>query len=201
MSLETKPNEEQKRNPDNRHEPTKEELESFAKRFDIPKKPDGEGKSVKALKINNILTHIASHAKHPTIQQSGENTSEPTTLPQPFTKDTVVTNTVDFIPVIGSAKMILESLRGKQYGTDKELSGKLRFIHGLSGALFLAADLTGIGAIASELGKAGIKLSLRSLEKKALQNVVTNETIQQKAERLAVEGEKRRNLQEGVANQ
>lgn len=61
---------------------------------------------------------------------------------------------VDFVPVVGSSKMILESFKGKTLGGE-ELKGWGRFLHGASGAVFLAMDCTGFGSIASEMGKGG----------------------------------------------
>lgn len=60
----------------------------------------------------------------------------------------------DFIPVVGPAKMLLEAAAGKTLGGDK-LSGWKRFLHGAEGAVFLAIDLTGYGAVATKLAKAG----------------------------------------------
>lgn len=103
----------------------------------------------------------------------------------------IATNVTDFIPVIGSAKMILEGITGNQIGTGKKIESWSRIIHGGSGVVFLAFDLTGLGAIGSELGKIGVKVALRSIEKGTLKKVVGNKIIQKEAIELSVLGEKR----------
>lgn len=67
---------------------------------------------------------------------------------------------VDFIPVAGSAKMLAEGLYGKTM-SGEELSKTKRVIHSVEGAVFLAVDLTGMGAIAST-GIKGGRLITRS---------------------------------------
>lgn len=103
----------------------------------------------------------------------------------------IATNVTDFVPVIGSAKMILEGIKGEQMGTNKKIESWSRIIHGTSGVVFLVLDLTGIGAIGSELGKIGVKVALRSIEKETLKKVVGNKIIQKEALKLSVLGEKR----------
>ena len=80
-------------------------------------------------------------------------------------KHSFVTNSADFIPVIGSGKMIIESMRGRQFGTGKRYNPLQRIIHGVAGAGFLAADMTGIGSIASLAGKGAMKIGLRTGER------------------------------------
>lgn len=111
----------------------------------------------------------------------------------------IVTNVTDFIPVVGSIKMILEGLEGRQYVTHKEIKGISRIVHTIAGAVFLGLDLTGVGAIASELGKGVIKLGeramLRSLEEK-----LAREAIEKEAEKLVVRGEKRIKRKKKIEN-
>ncbi len=97
-----------------------------------------------------------------------------------------VTNITDFIPVVGSAKMIHEAVTGRQLGTGKKIEGWQRALHGVTGTAFLAADVTGVGAVGSVIGKvlvrgavkAGEKMTLRAVEMKALKQeggrLVTN---------------------------
>ncbi|NQV12504.1 hypothetical protein HQ524_04025 [Candidatus Uhrbacteria bacterium] len=61
---------------------------------------------------------------------------------------------MDFIPVAGPAKMLAEAGAGKTLGGE-ELNGWKRALHGLEGVVFLAIDLTGFGAVATKLAKAG----------------------------------------------
>lgn len=66
---------------------------------------------------------------------------------------------VDFVPVVGSMKMMAESAAGKTMGGEK-LSNFKRFMHGAEGSVFLALDLTGLGVAAEGLKSA--KLMSRS---------------------------------------
>lgn len=108
-----------------------------------------------------------------------------------------VTNITDFVPVIGSIKMILEGLKGKQYGTEKEITGLGRFIHTTSGIVFLALDLTGVGAILSEVGKGVIKIGERALVRSA-EETLAREVVEKEATKLVVRGEKRIDEKEKV---
>lgn len=114
----------------------------------------------------------------------------------------LATNIIDFIPVIGSTKMIIEGLRGKQFGTEKEIQGLGRIIHSGSGVLFLILDVTGAGAIISELGKGvfkvGERIVLKDLEhvveKAALEEagkIAAHGIIEKEAEVLLARGELR----------
>jgi hypothetical protein len=137
-----------------------------------------------------LLKKLEEPLHRETIPQFEKKDPEITMLKIHTTRTRVgrtATNVVDFIPIIGSAKMIIEAIRGEQFGTEKEISGKVRLIHGISGVGFLVADLTGIGAIASEFGKAGIKI----LEKEVLVKIVENAIIKEEAVKLAVKGEQR----------
>ncbi len=91
----------------------------------------------------------------------------------------------DFVPVIGSAKMVYESMRGTQVGTGTSISGWQRAVHGATGAAFLAADLTGVGALGSIAGKAlargGVKVGERMMTK-AGEEAVINTASRQTAE-------------------
>lgn len=66
---------------------------------------------------------------------------------------------VDFIPVVGSTKMIAESAAGETLGGEK-LSSFRRLMHGTEGSVFLAMDLTGLAPAADGLKAA--KLMSRS---------------------------------------
>ncbi len=102
----------------------------------------------------------------------------------------VVTNVTDFVPVIGSIKMILEGWNGKQYGTENEIKGAGRVVHTISGVVFLGLDLTGVGVIASEFGKGVIKIgervAVRTLEERLARKVVEKEVL-----KLTLRGHKR----------
>lgn len=67
---------------------------------------------------------------------------------------------VDFIPVVGSAKMIAESVYGQTLAGEKLTKGQ-RALRFAEGSIFLALDLTGVGATASTGLKAG-RLATRS---------------------------------------
>ena len=112
----------------------------------------------------------------------------------------IVTNLTDFIPLVGSAKMMLEGIIGKQLGTNKKIEGWARLGHGVSGTAFLVLDTTGLGAIASELGKLGIKIGMRALEKEALKKIIRNKIIQKEGDILVARGEKRMNKKEELAS-
>jgi hypothetical protein len=60
----------------------------------------------------------------------------------------------DWVPVVGSAKMVGESVAGKRLD-GRRLSGTDRVRHGATGAAFMAADMTGVGEV-TRLGKAGM---------------------------------------------
>lgn len=77
----------------------------------------------------------------------------------------VISNIVDFVPVVGSIKMALEGIQGKQFGTGKELHGIERGLHTVSGVSFLVLDLTGVGTIISEFGKGAFKIGGRGFVK------------------------------------
>jgi hypothetical protein len=110
----------------------------------------------------------------------------------------ITTNVVDFIPIVGSIKMILEGLKGKQYGTEKEITGSRRLVHGISGVVFLGLDITGVGAIASEVGKGVIKIGERALVRNA-EEALAREVVEKEATKLAVRGEKRIDRKEKIA--
>lgn len=60
----------------------------------------------------------------------------------------------DFIPIFGPAKMMAEATMGKTLGGE-DLKGWKRFLHGTEGLVFTAVDLTGFGAVATKIAKAG----------------------------------------------
>ena len=99
----------------------------------------------------------------------------------------VTTNAADFIPFFGSAKMFAEGLRGKQYGTEKEIKGYERFLHTIFGAGFFALDCTGVGIIADELGKGVIKLGQHAALRTA-EEVIARQIIKKEAAALAARG-------------
>lgn len=61
---------------------------------------------------------------------------------------------LNFIPVLGSAKMIGEGLAGRTMSGEK-LSKQSRLLHTAEGTVFLALDLTGVGIAAAEGMKSG----------------------------------------------
>lgn len=75
-----------------------------------------------------------------------------------FNRKNIITNVIDLIPVIGSVKMILEGINGEQYISHKKIIGRSRELYSISGLIFLFLDITGLGAIMSDLGKGIIKL-------------------------------------------
>lgn len=137
-------------------------------------------------KEHELLT-ILEAEKTPEMKNSKVETKD-TTLPKTNTRAKILSNAIDFIPIIGSAKMIQEAWEGKQLGTGIALNNKQRLLHGASGALFLALDCTGIGAIGSELGKAGIKLGLRALEKETTVKLLENSVIREESKILLTRG-------------
>lgn len=136
--------------------------------------------------LDQILLH-PEQEEAPTVSTSSERKAS--TSPSNSTR--MITNGVDFLPIIGSAKMLIEGVLGKQYGTNKELTGKVRILHGASGLLFLALDVTGVGAIASEAGKLGLKLSLRTLKKETVEKVFESQVIKEEGVKLATRGNER----------
>lgn len=106
-----------------------------------------------------------------------------------YKKKRFLSSAADFVPVVGSYKMIHEAVIGKQLGTKEKIKGWRRLVHGAAGAAFLASDLTGIGSLASLGGKAlmrgSIKVGEKVLEKKLLME--TAEKVAEKsAERAAL---------------
>jgi hypothetical protein len=71
---------------------------------------------------------------------------------------------IDFIPVVGPAKVLIEASAGKTLDGTK-LEGWRRGLHALEGATFLLLDLTGVGAVATKTAKGSLvsgKLLTRS---------------------------------------
>lgn len=114
-------------------------------------------------------------------------------------KKRIVTNIVDFVPFVGSAKMAIEGIRGKQFGTDKEIHGVARVMHTAFGVGFFALDCTGVGIIAEELGKGVIKFgeiaALRTAEE-----IAAREIIKKEVAILAARGMTRIDRKEEIAN-
>lgn len=98
---------------------------------------------------------------------------------------TLLTNGIDFIPVIGSIKMVIEGVRGEQFGTHKTFLEIPRGIHTIAGFSFLVLDMTSIGTIFSELGKGFFKLGERTLIKSA-EEVITRDAVVHVVEELGV---------------
>lgn len=111
----------------------------------------------------------------------------------------VVTNVSDFIPIIGSGKMVIEGLRGKQFGTGKDIHGYQRFLHTAFGVGFFALDCTGVGAIGSELGKGALKVGEQAALKTAEQ-IIAHQIIKKEAAKLAARGMVRIAKKEAIAN-
>lgn len=111
----------------------------------------------------------------------------------------IATNIVDFVPIVGSIKMIVEGWKGKQFGTDKEIHGIPRMLHTGTGIVFLVLDATGIGAIVSELGKGVIKLGERTIVR-SVEDRLAKEAIKKEGEKLAVRGEERIDRKEEIRN-
>ncbi len=110
-------------------------------------------------------------------------------------------NIADFVPVIGSIKMITEAVSGEQMGTLKKIEGWRRAVHGVTGAAFLAADLTGVGAVGSLAGKAlmrgGIKVGEKIVERKILESGEKT-LLKQEGGKLAARGENRVNRSDKI---
>lgn len=96
-----------------------------------------------------------------------------------------VTNLFDFIPIIGSIKMIVEGLRGKQFGTAKVLHGTIRSIHTIFGLSFFILDMTSFGTIFSEVGKGLLKLGER-IALKSTEEIVTRDVLIRVIEEVGV---------------
>lgn len=109
----------------------------------------------------------------------------------------IVTNVADFVPVVGSIKMIMEGLKGEQYGTEKEIKGVERVVHTASGVVFLALDLTGIGAIASELGKGVLKIGERAVIR-SFEETLAREVVAKEVTKLTLRGNTRVDKQEKI---
>ena len=109
----------------------------------------------------------------------------------------IVTNVTDFVPIIGSIKMIMEGWNGKQYGTEKEVKGVGRVVHTASGVIFLALDLTGIGAIASELGKGALKVGERAVVK-SIEATLAREVVEKEVTKLMIRGNTRIDKKEKI---
>lgn len=93
-------------------------------------------------------------------------------------KNTILlTNALDFIPIVGSIKMTIEGIRGKQYGTHKELRDIPRGIHTVAGLSFLVLDMTTVGVIFSSFGKGVIKIGAKTLVKSAEEVVLKDSLI------------------------
>ncbi len=135
-----------------------------------------------------------------------------------------VTNIVDFVPIVGSAKMVTEAFKGEQYGTHKKIEGWRRGVHGVAGAAFLAADFTGVGAVGSLITKGALrgilrggiksgekiaeKAILESSEKAAVKiaeqeaaKIAQRKLLKKETAKLAARGDKRIDRAEKIKNQ
>lgn len=72
---------------------------------------------------------------------------------------------LDFVPILGPVKMLLETYRGTTFSGQK-LGGWKRAIHGLEGACFSILDSTGIGAVGSKAIK-GSTLAMKMFSRSA----------------------------------
>lgn len=90
-------------------------------------------------------------------QEEAEKTSNPIESSK-FKR--LALGSVDFIPIVGSAKMIGEGVAGKTMSGEDLTKGR-RILHTVEGVVFLTLDLTGVGVIGSESLKAA-KLFTRS---------------------------------------
>jgi hypothetical protein len=100
----------------------------------------------------------------------------------------------DWIPVVGSVKMIAEAKKGKLIGGG-QLSGAARVRHGVAGGAFLAADLTAVGEVvrAGKLVKVGLKLGEKQVARAAGKRAI------REGERLYERGKERSTLQRQYA--
>ena len=136
-------------------------------------------------------------------------------------KKKIATNVVDFVPIVGSVKMILEGMRGKQYGTEKEIKGFGRLAHTVAGAVFLSLDVAGVVTLgtstaAAEAGKGFFKIGehalLGAVEKslireageqvvvKTVEEKLLSEAIKKESKRLIARGELRIEKKEKIAD-
>ena len=156
-------------------------------------------KESETAKKERLLANLSRPTRKPTL----EGHPIPSMMQQAETAiariERIGTNVIDFIPVLGSIKMIAEGIRGKQFATGKSIEGKSRLVHGISGVAFLALDITGIGAIASELGKGGLKIGARILEKETLAKIAETTLAHEELPRLIVRGEQRISKKEALA--
>ncbi|MBX4191622.1 MAG: hypothetical protein KW804_02385 [Candidatus Doudnabacteria bacterium] len=123
-----------------------------------------QGKSEEAKAVGqNLVSELKTESMNFLTRESGyfkepeESFKQATAEPETSKKEKLYKlgmDAVDFVPVVGSAKMIAEGLAGKTMGGE-ELSGTKRLIHTAEGAVFLALDLTGVGVVATEGMKAG----------------------------------------------
>lgn len=100
----------------------------------------------------------------------------------------------DWVPVVGSAKMIGEAMAGKRVGGG-QLSGAARVRHGVAGGAFLAADMTGAGEVAraGKAVKVGLKLGEKQVARAAGKRAI------REGERLYEKGRERSNMQRQYA--
>ncbi len=181
---------------------SKEELERIAEQRHFNERMKDNKERVKGdEEIENHIREEVSHLKEgkPSELKLENKPEKKPSLDTYARAKRITTNVVDFVPVVGSAKMILEGLRGKQYGTEKEIKGMGRVIHTVSGVVFLGLDMTGVGAIASELGKGVIKLGERAAIKK-IEERVALEAIEKESIKLGARGETRIDKKEKIAN-
>lgn len=97
----------------------------------------------------------------------------------------IITNLLDFIPIVGSIKMVIEGLQGKQFGTRKVLSGVPRSVHTIFGLSFFILDMTSFGTIFSEIGKGILKLGERVALKSA-EEIMTRDVLIRVAEEVGI---------------
>ena len=71
--------------------------------------------------------------------------------------------------------------------------------HGVAGGVFFVLDCTGVGAIASEIGKAGGKIGLEILGKEAVVRLAENTVVKEEGVKLGVRGLERNKKQEKLS--
>ncbi|MBP6948527.1 MAG: hypothetical protein KBC41_04170 [Candidatus Pacebacteria bacterium] len=187
---------------------SQEEINKLSERFDL-EKPHQSPEYYEVHKhIQNLLASFSRLKKQEDSDVRAEQTPSQESMnivKQNEIKEKterlkrITTNVVDFIPIVGSAKMMIEGILGKQYGTDKEIQGLNRVIHTVSGTAFLALDVTGLGSLLSEVGKGALKIGERAIVRSA-EEKIARATFEKETAKLIGRGEKRINEKEKIAN-
>ena len=195
-------------NPSLENSLTGREEELRNKHFTVYTEETREEKEEKLHFHQKLLKMIANGQKPVSESASGIMQGKDTLISNPQKridgKNKVLrigTNLVDFLPIVGSLKMFVEGIRGKQFGTEKEMVGKQRLLHGISGALFFVLDLTSFGAIVSEIGKIGFKVGNKIISEQMLK-LATESTFKEEGVKLTERGiervERKEKIEQGV---